>query len=495
MTRWRARAAVMLLAAASMAHVGSADTFFAGKAGPYDVRVSVRLPGVIPGRAQIAVRVLGATKPDDQRVTVRAGQWNVGLKGAPPPERAASVPGDPELYAAELWFMTASSYQMAVAVDGPAGGGSVIVPVLALATAERPMSKWLGALLAALGVFLTAGLLTIIGSAVRESVLPPGVDPDRVRVRRARIGVAIMAILAGLALWGGNAWWSAEASSYSRLVLYRPFTSEAAVSRDNDRRTLTLSIRDARWSGHPDPQTRYNALLPDHGKLMHLFMVREPALDVLAHLHPVARTPEALDFATSLPPLPPGRYRVYGDIVHESGYAQTLVSSVELTGAQSAAGAATDADDSWFSGGAAAEAPAATFDFGDGTHLEWQRGDRSSVAGVERDLRFVVRDAAGAPLTVEPYMGMAAHLVVASRDGSVFAHLHPSGSVSMAAMQKFAGDATENPHAGHEMPIQGAVAVPYAFPKAGPFRVFVQIKRGGEVKTAAFDVTVQPSAT
>jgi hypothetical protein len=39
------------------------------------------------------------------------------------------------------------------------------------------------------------------------------------------------------------------------------------------------------------------------------------------------------------------------------------------------------------------------------------------------------------------------------------------------------------------------VAVPYAFPKAGPFRVFVQIKRGGEVKTAAFDVTVQPSAT
>ena len=69
-----------------MAHVGSPDTFFAGKAGPYDVRVSVRLPGVIPGRAQVAVRVVGATRPQDHRVTVRAGQWNVGLKGAPPPE-------------------------------------------------------------------------------------------------------------------------------------------------------------------------------------------------------------------------------------------------------------------------------------------------------------------------------------------------------------------------------------------------------------------------
>ena len=79
-------------------HVGSADTFFSGKAGVYDVRVSVRLPGVIPGRAQVAIRVVGAKAANDHRVSVQAGQWNVGLKGAPPPERAAAVPGDPELY-------------------------------------------------------------------------------------------------------------------------------------------------------------------------------------------------------------------------------------------------------------------------------------------------------------------------------------------------------------------------------------------------------------
>jgi hypothetical protein len=40
-----------------MAHVGSPDTFFTGHAGPYPVRVSVRLPGVIPGRAEVTVRV------------------------------------------------------------------------------------------------------------------------------------------------------------------------------------------------------------------------------------------------------------------------------------------------------------------------------------------------------------------------------------------------------------------------------------------------------
>ena len=111
-------------------------------------------------------------------MSLRAGQWNVGLKGAPPPERAVPVPGDSTLYAAELWFMTATSYQLHVAVDGPSGPGTVIVPVLALATAERTMPPWLGTVLAALAMFLTAGLLTIISAALRESVLPPGVDPE-----------------------------------------------------------------------------------------------------------------------------------------------------------------------------------------------------------------------------------------------------------------------------------------------------------------------------
>ncbi len=66
-------------------------------------------------------------------------------------------------------------------------------------------------------------------------------------------------------------------------------------------------------------------------------------------------------------------------------------------------------------------------------------------------LAFSVRDAAGAPVTVEPYMGMAAHAIVASRDGSVFAHLHPSGSISMAALQKFTATTPTVDHAGHDV--------------------------------------------
>src|SRR5581483_7032672 len=264
-------------------------------------------PGVIPGRAQVTVRVEGATAGQAYHDAVRAGQWNVGLNGAPPPEAAAAVPGDPSLYAAELWFMTASSYQLGVTIDGPAGQGAVVVPVLALATAERRMTPWLGGVLGALGVFLTVGMLTIIGAAVRESGLAPGAVPDATRRRRGRIAVLVAAVLAGLALWGGDVWWGAEASSYKSSVLYRPFDAAATLAHTGDRRVLTLSIRDPRWTGAPNAASRYNALLPDHGKLMHLFLVRAPALDAIPHLHPIARTPAALDFDVDVPPLPAGR--------------------------------------------------------------------------------------------------------------------------------------------------------------------------------------------
>jgi len=474
-----------------MAHVGSPDTFFAGKAGPYDVRVSVRLPGVIPGRAQVTVRVEGAKTTGLHRVAIRAGQWNVGLKGAPPPEDAAPVPGDPSLFASELWFMTANSYELGITVDGPDGHGEAIIPVLALATAERQMPSWLGSVLAALGLFLTAGLLTIVGAAVRESHLAPGAEPDRLRRRRARIGIAVTAILAGLALWGGNVWWTAEANSYKAFVLYRPFTAAAALSTKGDRRMLTLSIRDPRWTGRPIPESRYNALIPDHGKLMHLFLVREGEPNAVAHLHPIAQTPAGLDFDADVPALPAGRYRVYADIVHESGYAQTLIASVDLEGDASEPSALpSDPDDSWFSGATTPEAASASAELGDGTRLVWERGTTPTIAGVERDLRFAVRDRSGADVEVEPYMGMASHLLVASVDGSVFAHLHPSGSISMGAMHRFAGD---DPHADHAMLLDSRIAIPYAFPKAGRYRLFVQVKREGKVRTAAFDVDARPS--
>jgi hypothetical protein len=486
---------IVLLAILSMGHVGSPDTFFSGKAGPYDVRVSVRLPGVIPGRAQVSVRVVGAARAGDHHVSLRAGQWNVGLTGAPPPEPATPVASDPSLYAAELWFMTSSSYEMAVDVDGPAGPGTAIVPVLAVATAERTMPRWLGTVLAGLGLFLMIGFLTLVGAAVRESVVPPGQSPDARRRRRARFGVVFAAVLTGFVLWGGYAWWDVEARTYRQVVRYRPFATGTTTRQSASGAVLTLSIRDSRWDGTPSPDNRFNALMPDHGKLMHLFLVRENDLDAFAHLHPVARSAQALDFDTPLPPLPSGRYRVYGDIVHESGYAQTLVAGVDVEVAELVMTATdrttvSDGDDSWFLGQVTGEGESAV-PRPDGSRVVWNRGDGPFVAGREQLLSFALRDASGAVLEVEPYMGMAAHVIVASHDHRVFAHLHPSGSISMAALDKFT-NRSPSTHAGHEPTAESsAIDVPYAFPSPGKYRLWVQYKREDAVQTTAFDLTVR----
>lgn len=62
-------------------HIGNPTTIHEGLAGAVPVRVSVRVPGVVPGLAEINVRVLtnGVT-----RVTALPVHWRAGLKGAPP---------------------------------------------------------------------------------------------------------------------------------------------------------------------------------------------------------------------------------------------------------------------------------------------------------------------------------------------------------------------------------------------------------------------------
>ena len=53
---WRLAFALTLGAASAGAHIGSPDVYFEGDAGPYHLFVTVRLPLVIPGVAEVDVR-------------------------------------------------------------------------------------------------------------------------------------------------------------------------------------------------------------------------------------------------------------------------------------------------------------------------------------------------------------------------------------------------------------------------------------------------------
>jgi len=482
------------------AHVGSPNVFFDGAAGPYPVRIIVRAPTVVPGLAEITVRLQDGRQVDE--VTVQPIQWKAGAKGAPPADLAVPVPGAPATWSAQLWLMTQSSYSVCVRVKGPAGAGEALVPVTAAASRILRMKRGMGAVLAFLGVFLFAGAVSLAGAAARESVLAPGEVPDERRRRRARTITIFAALFLAFVLWGGKRWWD-SVDGQAQAEIFKPFQTRAAVRVNAGRPVLDLRIVDSR-------QQDWTPLMPDHGKLMHLFLVREPGLDAFAHLHPLAADGQR-EFAAALPARPAGAYRVYADVVHESGFPQTLVDRVTIPAATATSPSpespAPDPDDSWRTaqrfGATAAPGPKESL-LEDGGIMLWHQ--EPLAVDREATLRFEVRTPDGRPAPLEPYMGMRSHAVITRDDGKVFVHLHPMGSISMAAQAAFerrekeegtagtAGTAgTEMPGMDHGAPggsEAGVVSFPYAFPQPGRYRIWVQVKSGGRVLTGVFDTVV-----
>jgi hypothetical protein len=495
-------------AALLAAHVGSPDVFFRGAAGPYELRVVVRPPEVVPGIARVTVRA-----PDDvKRVAIRPVFWRAGSKGAPSADETRRLEGDSGTFAGSLWLMARGAYGVDVSVEGARGTANVLVPVASVATGRLGMNPALGSLLLALGLMLCAGLVTIVYKGAGESLVAASDSLDAARRRTARRAAVIAVPILAVAVLGGARWWRAVDRDYER-TMYRPSPLRLALDGD----ALRIGVTDTLWQ----PPRRVSPLVPDHGKLMHLFLVRAVDARGFAHLHPTATDTTAMPaFVARVPDLPAGLYHVYGDVVHETGFERTLVGTIELPdSARVGSGdvpAQRDADDAWYAGDATPDrhirlADGAVMQIALGTGDTGGTGGTEGTirAGEETSIRVAVRDSAGRPAQLQPYLGMAAHGVVTRLDGSVYIHLHPMGTVTMAAQDAFLardrGDTTAAgrlriaDHVRHDpqraaIADTTAVAFPYAFPRSGSYRLFVQVKRNGRILTGAFAVTVADSA-
>jgi hypothetical protein len=387
--------------------------------------------------------------------------------------------------------MARGAYSVYVTVEGASGSGMASVPVMSVATGRLGMSAGLSAILIALGILLVAGLITIVYVAAGESVVEPGrVVPAAGRKRARLIGIIAVPVMA-IILLGGARWWQAVDESYQQRM-YRPYVARAAVVREAGKPVLRL-------------EATLDPLIPDHGKLMHLFVIDSARMTSFAHLHP--SVVDSSTFSTLLPPLPAGSYRLYGDVTFETGQTHTLLGVVRLTSEDSAAAVAagsTDADDAWrVAGGVPRRDRVPSLDtLDDGSTMEWLADSTTIRAGEDVTLRFRLRAPDGTPAILEPYLGMTAHAVIAKTDGAVFVHLHPAGTVSIAAQEVFAlrdrGDTTATGHLRlrsdstmqHTQRLAPEFSFPYVFPRPGTYRVWVQVRRAGKVLTGVFDVTV-----
>ncbi len=474
-----AAALAVLLAAPLAAHIGSPDVFFEGNAGPYRLFVAVRTPPMIPGVAEIEIRT-AAADVSEIRITPLPMTGDA-VKYPPTPDVMRRAKDDPRFFTGSLWMMTSGSWQVRVRVSGERGEGQISVPVPAAARRTLEMDRALGAVLFALMIFLAAGLVAIAGAAARESKLPPGASPDYTARRKGRVVMMTASVAVLGLLCFGRLWWDAEAASYNRIV-YKPLETAATFVEPG---VLELRARDPGWLGFRS----LDNLLPDHGHLMHLYVIADPAMDHVWHLHPEMTGLGA--FRHRLPAMPAGRYRIFGDIVHGDGFPETLTTAFTLP--TDIAGEPLRGDDSGGSVPALNQgSPIAPL--GDGHRMIFDAESGGYRVRQPYSFRFRIEDAAGKPASdMELYMGMQGHAAFLKHDFSVFAHVHPTGSVPMAALS-LTQEAAADPHAGHAVPpteIPPVVSFPYGFPEPGDYRIIVQVKRVGTIETAVFDVVVQ----
>src|SRR5271154_3372229 len=453
--------AVLLLIAPDWAHVGNPDVYFQGTAGPYHLIITIRTPQMIPGTAD--VEILSATPGISKITVVPLYIVGPGAKYPPVGDLLAQSIEDPQYFSGKIWLMDSGSWQVRVQVEGAQGAGELAVPVPAAARRTMPMQKSLGILLFALMSLLVVAIISIVGAARREATLPPGEFPSAERSRRGRWMMLGTAVVVFGILYFGNSWWNSEASAKTRQMIYKPPPLDVSLEPNGK---LLLKMGNSEWH-RSRPETVMTALMPDHGHLMHLFLIREPGMDRFYHLHPQIVPPEpglhantGISFETDLPAIPAGRYQVFADVVRESGFPDTMIAEINLpdipgialSGDNSAAASsplsangARPINNNGASGinpaSDAAEQVSITPDgptasLPDGYKMIWERGTAPFTANHFVWLRFRLETPDGKPVTdSEPYMGMAGHAEIVNSDRTVFAHIHPDGSVAMAALE------------------------------------------------------------
>jgi len=452
---WGRGLAVLLLCAATAAraHIGSPDTFVQANAGPYTVLLSVHPPTAYPGAAQVELRAADITSA------------TVALGASAPQPLQSSGPG---VYTASLWTPTSAAHFLHLRLTGEQGTGALDLTLPANPAAASPTPNRNRELF-----FLFALLLALLAIAIAiTSRKPLG--------RIAALAIAIAA--AALCVF-------ALRTPRSSV----PATQLAATLNSTGMLHLTLT----------NPHESFLDLVPDDGKLLHLFLIRQPRLDLLIHLHPTQeKVPNQFD--VQLPVMPSGAYSLYADLYHATGVEDTATLNLDLPG-QSTSPTPLAGDDSVGSAAPISAAaprpepiPLPSGQLSRTAHLlDGYTMQLTTAAGIQQIhphtaqlLTVTLLDPAGQPAKdMALYLGMPAHAVVYRADGGVFAHIHPGGTLPMTSMPVMNLDAMSTMSTAE--PVPATATIPYGFPSPGLYRLFIQMRHSKVVETAAFDLNVQ----
>lgn len=226
--------------------------------------------------------------------------------------------------------------------------------------------------------------------------------------------------------------------------------------------TLRLTVRE------PVSRAVVSSFATVHEKRFHLFVISQD-LEHYDHVHPEQQPDGSWTLPVTLPKA--GYYRLYCDFLPAGGTPQVvalpLVTS-NFTGSIASSSAKLVADREFTSTVGSMRVSLAL-------------PESPLVAGREETFAFELSDRrTGAPVKdLEPYLAAWGHTLLLSEDTQSVVHAHPVEVVPE-------GDATA----------RGGPVITFKamFPKAGRYRLWTQMKRGGEMATAVFTLEVASPA-
>ena len=189
----------------------------------------------------------------------------------------------------------------------------------------------------------------------------------------------------------------------------------------------------------------------EHERRMHLIFVRRDFTN-FQHLHP--RQLEDGSWSVEAETTAGGVYRVFADFA-TGGESLTLATDVFVAGEFDPAPLPD---------------PAATDVVGDGYEVSLDSG--SPASGGTSPASFTVSRHGRELDSVEPYLGADGHLVALREHDQAFLHTHPEGEPGGS----------------------GPISFQVEYPSPGRYRLFLQFRHGGEVRTAAFTQEVRGPA-
>ena len=213
--------------------------------------------------------------------------------------------------------------QVRIQIDGARGKAELGVPMPAFAQSTLRMQKSLGALLFGCMIFLVIGIVSVVGASVREAQLQPGEVPTLKGLRKARTAMFGASALLLIVIYLGNTWWKVDASNSQTQTWSSNSPNALATLQPYGRLLLRVQGQGDLWTKYIKPEN----FIPDHGHLMHLFLIRLPYMDRMYHLHP--ERIEGGAFLENLPTVLAGKYQVFADIVDDNGVPWTAVGQIE----------------------------------------------------------------------------------------------------------------------------------------------------------------------